>query len=227
MAYRNILGPLGHEWIGEYDVQSILKRLPESHYRAVVRFSDNQDDLLLKDCTRKERNIESIIIYFLDGTYRLDPDPFVYHVYGRVSSYDVLWGTGEAILYFAYRFKRPYCKYTKNEDLADIKSMRELVREKLVKFTYMEDLEYDPENRKKDCDLIIPINGFCRFERLRIFRLLETVDHDEVRVKIEFDISRATIDQLQRIDNDMEMILASEDVDATLEIEDDEDWSNL
>ena len=118
-------------------------------------------------------------------------------------------------------------KYTKNEDLADIKSMRELVREKLVKFTYMEDLEYDLYNRKKDCDLIIPINGFCRFERLRIFKLLEMVDNDEVGVKIEFNISRATIDRLQRLDNDMELILASEDVDATLEIEEDEDWSNL
>ena len=111
--------------------------------------------------------------------------------------------------------------------MADIKSMRELVREKLVKFTYMEDLEYDLYNRKKDCDLIIPINGFCRFERLRIFKLLEMVDNDEVGVKIEFNISRATIDRLQRLDNDMELILASEDVDATLEIEEDEDWSNL
>ena len=76
MAYRNITGIFGHEWISEFSVKMILKELPESHYRVWVRFTDSKNDLLLKECSRTECNLDRIIVEYRDGTSCHDPDPF-------------------------------------------------------------------------------------------------------------------------------------------------------
>ena len=71
MAYKNFTGIFGHEWISESSVEMILKEFPESHYNVWVSFTDSKNDLALKECTRKERNLDRITI---DQIQRLDTD---------------------------------------------------------------------------------------------------------------------------------------------------------
>ena len=61
MAYANILGIFGHEWITKAHADRILKYFPEKMYDVCVEFKDGTEKLL-KECSRTERNVEYILV---------------------------------------------------------------------------------------------------------------------------------------------------------------------
>ena len=213
MAYKNVTGIFGHEWISEAAVNLILKELPESHYKVWVRFTDDKNDILLKDCTRKERNLDCIVIEYKDGTNRLDPDPYIRHIDGPVNPFNVVYDSSfGALAFFSRRCKEPMYPLTRNEDPKDIKRMRQWIRHKLAGFLQVSEVSL---YKDKDGPLDFAVNFMDDAYRARLIRLLENLDYDGAWITVNVNFPYATIDQLQRLDNEMELIKVGEEFEMS------------
>lgn len=203
MAYRNITGIFGHEWISDFSVKMILKELPESHYRIWVRFSDSKNDILLKDCTRKERNLDRIIIEYRDGTNRLDPDPFTWHIFSPVDGFELLLDTPfGAKCFFAKRSKGLAWPQTKNEDPKDIKRMRAMMRHKLAEFL---DVSEKTIFEEKDAPLKFMVNSMDFLQKEKLIGLIQSLERDGIWMSVNVNFPYCTIDQFQRLDTEIEL----------------------
>ena len=209
MAYKNVTGIFGHEWISEAAVNLILKELPESHYKVWVRFTDNKNDILLKDCSRKERNLDCFIIEYKDGTNRLDPDPYISHIDGPVRPFKIVYDSSfGALAFFAKRCKEPFYPQTRNEDPKDIKRMREWMRHKLAGFLQVSEVSL---YKDKDGPLDFSVNFMDSMHKTRLIGLLENLEPDGAWVSVRVNFPYTTIDQLQRLDNEMELAKIGEE----------------
>lgn len=204
MAYRNILGRFGHRWIGEYDRARIIREFPESDYSVEVAFADGKSDMLLKDCTGKETSVDSIMIYYKDGTGRRDPEPFRWHVHGPVSWFDLNSTVGDSNpkTYFWNRSKnRQLFPQTRNEPVKDIVAIRREVRAKFVNFLHMNGIDDRTDGSGM---LRVPVNCFNEDARKNLLRFLGTLDMDGIQTFVTVHFERSTIDQLTRLDTEME-----------------------
>lgn len=203
MAYKNITGFFGHEWISEFSVEMILKELPESHYRVWVGFTNGKEKRLLKECSRKERFLDSIIVEYRDGTNRHDPDPFTWVIFGPVEGFvllnDSLFG---AKSFFSRRCKSPAWPQTKNEDPRDIFRMRTAMRHKLAEFLRVSERSFFGE---KDAPLKFVVNLMNQKQRARLLGLIGSLDGDGIWISVEVEFPCSTIDQLQRLDTEIEL----------------------
>lgn len=203
MAYKNITGIFGHEWISELSVKMILKQLPESHYNVWVSFTDSKNDLALKECTRKERNLDRITIEYKDGTNRHDPDPFTWLIFGPVDGFDLLHDSiFGANGFFARRCKCPAWPQTRNENPKDIFMMRTAMRHKLAEFLKVSE---GPPYLKKDAPLNFMVNLMDQEQRTKLIGLIENLDGDGIWMSVEVKFPNSTIDQIQRLDTDIEL----------------------
>lgn len=219
MAYANILGFFGHEWITKAHADRILDNFPEGMYDVCVEFK-NGTETPLKCCTRKERNVECIKIYYKDGTPKVDPEPYRCWIVGETSSYDIcdslfLGARG----YFRCKHKNEYFPQTRNEDPEDISRVRVKVREKLVKFLQIpEKLDRNLFDKSPERDVEIYLNNYSGNWIRRVLGLLELVDSDGIGITLNFEIERASMDQLERLANHIELA-ETQDFDFIPELE--------
>lgn len=208
MSYKNILGRFGHRWIGDFDRTMILKEFPESDYSVEVTFTDGKSDMLLKDCTGRETNVDAIMIYYKDGTNRRDTDPFRWQVTGPIGWNEFLHSTvgdSNPLTYFFTRCKdRKLFPQTRNEPVEDINAIRRDVREKFVHFLHMDGIDEKKGNKKDVSVLRVPVNCFSGPARNNLIRFLETLDKDGIQTFVTVHFERSTIDQLTRLDTEME-----------------------
>lgn len=207
MSYKNITGFLGHRWIGKYDIDTILKEFPASEFDVDVSFTDDRNDIPLKDCTGRESNIDAITIYYKDGTCRRDPNPYRRSVTGPVNAMDFLEsgiGDRRPKTYFFLRSKnRTVFPNTRNEDPETFRNLRRDVREKFVHWVHMDGME----SALSDTDggtLRIPVNCFAGADKKNLLRFIETLDTDGIQTFLTVHFERSTSDQLQRLDTEME-----------------------
>ena len=212
MSYRNIFSIFGAKWIDQNDIEMVLKKYPESDFEVYVTFSD-KSDMFLKDCTGKETNVEKIVFAYRDGTNKLDPEPFIYYV---CSPFNITYFLTSCDIdaHFASRCKnRKVWPQTRNEDPKEILKMRTAVREKFVHYMQMSDIDWKV-GEQPDAPVYIPVNSWKNSDRGKILRFLERLDSDGIQTVIEVRFNTATIDQLQRLDTEMEF----GDLDEVLEI---------
>lgn len=207
MSYRNITGIIGHRWIGQYDIDTILKEFPESDFDVEVTFTDGKSDIMLKDCTGRESNIDSITIYYKDGTSRRDPDPFRWQVTGVINAMDFLnctVGDSNPRTFFYLRSKNhKVFPNTRNEEPESFRQLRKDVREKFLHWVHMDGME----SKLADTDggaMRIPVNCFSGPEKKNLLRFIETLDRDGIQTFLTVHFDRSTSDQLQRLDTEME-----------------------
>jgi len=202
MAYRNIAGIFGREWIEQPGVDEFYKAFPESHYRIQAWFTDGSVKEL-KDCTRKERGIESIRIFFLDAEGRKDEKPYVHYVNGKVNAWRVCYnGFGSAQQYFALHYKTPLYPKSGNDSKAELERARKQVTDQLV--SKLGAIVGPDDNA------VVELNTFSRWERNKLLSLLKLYDTDGMRVDIKFDISHATCAQLDALSGDIELAALEE-----------------
>lgn len=204
MSYKNILGRFGHRWFMEFDRKMVLHDFPETDYSVEVTFTDGKPDTLLKDCTGTETNIDAIMIYYKDGTNLRDPEPFRWQVTGvfHWSDFSAVVGDSNPKTYFWTRSKnRKFFPQTRNEPVADIVSIRREVREKFVNFIHMNGID---DNSNKTGVLRVPVNCFNDDARKNLIRFLNTLDMDGIQTFLTIHFERSTIDQLTRLDTEME-----------------------
>jgi len=219
MAYMNILGFFGHEWITKAHADRILENFPEKRYNVCVAFKDGSEKPL-KDCTCTERNVEYIYIYYKDGTGTPDPEPYRYIVDGVTNSYyicdDIMIG---ARSYFRSKHKNENFPQTRNEKPEDISRVRIKVREKLVKFLQLSNrLDRDLFNKSPERDVEIYLNNYSGNWIRRVLGLLELVDSDGIGITLNFEIEGASMDQLERLANHIELA-ETQDFDFIPELE--------
>ena len=205
MAYRNILGLFGHRWIGEHDREMILQDFPGDEFIVEVSFTDGKPDRLLELCDGKETSVDAIMIYYKDGTCTRDPSPFRWQVTGPVRWLDLRCPVGDSNpkTYFYNRSKdRKLFPQTRNEPEADTEAVRRTVRGKLANYLHMGGIENRPGFDIGP--LRVPVNCFCGEARKNLLRYLESLDGDGVQTFVTIHIERATIDQLTRLDTEME-----------------------
>ena len=206
MAYANILGIFGHEWITKAHADRILDNFPEKMYDVRVEFK-NGTEKPLKECSRTERNVESIKIYYKDGTSKVDPEPYRCWVVGETSSYDIcdslfIGARG----YFRRKHKNENFPQTRNEDPEDIRRVRVKVREMLVKFLNIpEKLDRDLFDKSPERDVNIYLNNYSGNWIRRVLGLLELADSDGIGIRATFEIAGASMDQLERLANHIEL----------------------
>lgn len=206
MSYRNRLAMFGHLWIEKEAIDIILDKFPEQHYSVVVTFT-GKPDLMLRECTGKETDIDSIMIYYKDGTDKLDPEPFRWHVTGPVNAMDFLHSTvgdSNPITYFFNRSKGEHNPQTRNESPEDVAAIRSAVRRKFVNFVHMNGIEDSRTAGDGNAPLSIPVNCFKPGDRNNLLRFIETLDCDGIQVYVDVRFDRSSIDQLQRLDTEME-----------------------
>jgi hypothetical protein len=213
MAYKNIAGLLGHEWISEGDVEIILREFPETHYKVWVEFTTDKSDIPLINCTRKERNLDRLVIGYKDGTNRLDPDPFVWHIDGPVDSYRVVYDSlFGARAFFVSRSKRPQFPQTRNEDPKVIKKMAIEMRHKLA--TYLRVSEFTL-SKEKNGDLEFSINSLNSRQKTQLVDLIQNLEYDGLWMTVNVHFPYGTIDQFQRLDTCMELAKISEELEES------------
>lgn len=218
MAYSNITSFIGHRWIGEADIKHITETFPANLYDVDVFFTDGSQKPLA-NCNGKERNIEKIVISYLDGTGTPDPDPYIQHIYGPLNGFDFVAGTFDRNprLHFFERCKDEFHSQTRNEDPRNIAMFREAARKRFVDFVGMTGVD----SGKKDGTLHIPLNIFNKAGRKNLIKILENLDKDGIMVFVNVEFDRSTIDQLQRLDTEMELIKVEDEV-ASEPIEEEE-----
>lgn len=222
MSYRNIFSVFGAKWIDKSDIESVLKRYPESSFDVYVVFSDDKSDKPLSECTGRETNVEKIVIAYRDGTFKADPDPYIYYI-EHPFNVTYFLTSDDNKYHFASRCKNKAAwPQTRNEDPKDILAMRTAVREKFVHYMQMSDIDWEA-GKEPDAPVYIPVNAWKNADRARIIRFLERLDCDGVQtiVKVKFDT--ATIDQLQRLDTEMEF----GDLDEVLDIAEEAENGNV
>lgn len=221
MAYRNITSFLGHCWIGSEDIRKISEKFPAKMYDVDVYFTDGSQKPLMA-CTGKERNVEKIVISYLDGTGTVDPDPYIQHIYGPVDAEEFIKGTFDRnpVLHFFERCKDEFHEQTRNEDPRNIAMFREAARKRFVDFVGMNGVD----TGKKDGTLHIPLNIFNKAGRKNLLKILENLDNDGIMVFVDVEFDRSTIDQLQRLDTEMELIRVEDEVVASEEMEEEEEF---
>lgn len=108
MAYMNILGFFGHEWITKAHADRILENFPEKRYNVCAAFKDGSEKPLK------------------DGTGTPDPEPYRYIVDSVTNSYyicdDIMIG---ARSYFRSKHKNENFPQTRNEKPEDIPELEE------------------------------------------------------------------------------------------------------
>jgi len=206
MAYANILGIFGHEWITKAHAGRILDNFPEKLYDVRVEFKDGSE-MPLKECSCTERNVESIKIYYKDGTSKVDPEPYRYLVDGVTNSYYICDdGMIGARSYFRRKHKNEFFPQTRNENPEDIRKVRIKVREMLVKFLKIpEKLDRDPFDKSPERDVEIYLNNYSGNWIRRVLALLELADYDGIGIRTTFEIAGASMDQLERLANHIEL----------------------
>lgn len=211
MAYRNITSFLGHRWIGKEDIRKITEKFPSERYDLDVYFTDGSLKPLAR-CSGKEHNIEKIVISYLDGTGTVDPDPYIQHIYGPVDADEFIRGTFDRnpVLHFFERCKDEFHSQTRNEDPRNIAMFREAARKRFVDFVGMTGVDAG----KKDGTLHIPLNIFNKAGRKNLIKILENLDKDGIMVFVDVQFDRSTIDQLQRLDTEMELIRVEDEVSS-------------
>lgn len=209
MSYRNFATFLGARWIGKEDIKVITDKFPDRMFDVDVYFTDGSQKPLAT-CTGKEHNIEKIVIAYLDGVGNKDKDPYVEYVYGPVNGADFLNGTFDRnpVLYFYERCKDEFHPQTRNEDPRTIAMVREAARRRFVDFVGMNGVD----TGKKDGTLHIPLNIFNKAGRKNLLSILENLDSDGINVFVDVEFDHSTIDQLQRLDTEMELIKVEQKV---------------
>lgn len=203
MSYRNIFSIFGAKWIDKTDIDVILKKYPETDFDVSVVFSDSKSDMPLRDCDGNETNVERIVFSYKDGTGTPDPEPYTHYLSDKFDlAYFLISADHEA--HFASRCKdRKVWPQTRNEDPKEILKMRTAVREKFVHFMQMSNIDWKFGD-KPDAPVYIPVNSWKNSDRGKILRFLERLDSDGIQTVIEVRFNTATIDQLQRLDTEME-----------------------
>lgn len=205
MSYKNILGRFGHRWFMEFDRSMVIHEFPESDYSVEVTFTDGKPDMMLKDCTGTETNVDAIMIYYKDGTGTRDPEPFRWQVTGPFhwSDFSAMVGDSNPRTYFWTRSKnRQLFPQTRNEPVEDIVSIRREVREKFVNYLHMNRIQDRTESDTGS--LRVPVNCFDEDARKNLLRFLATLDMDGIQTFVTIHFERSTIDQLTRLDTEME-----------------------
>lgn len=203
MSYRNIFSVFGAKWIDKSDIDVILKKYPETDFDVSVVFSDNKSDMPLRDCDGSETNIKSIMFSYKDGTGKPAPEPY-YHYIGKKFDLAYFLCSDDHEAHFASRCKdRKVWPQTRNDDPDEIKKMRRDVREKFIHYMQMSGIDWEA-GKQPDAPVYIPVNSFKPSDRGKITRLIERIDHDGVPTVVEVRFDVATIDQLQRLDTEME-----------------------
>lgn len=198
MAYRNFLGIIGHRWISRFDMEYLQKELPVSTYRILVEFAG--DCLELHECDGTERDVERLVVYFKDGTNRVDPDPFTYTVHGPV---DATYVAGMARTHFYMRGKTQSHPQTRNEDPAVIRAVRGTARAKLRHHLEATGLDATCVEGPEE-PLEILVNAMGDEGRKKLCRILGSLDRDGLKCVVQFRFDMSTVDQLQRLDTEME-----------------------
>ena len=199
MAYRNFFGIFGHRWISQYDIDYIYREFPSSNYTVFVEFAGECKDLV--DCTGDERDVERITIGFKDGTNRCDPDPYTYDVDCPVDSQYIV---SSAKSHFYARGKTVSHPQTRNEEPGVIARVRGTVREKLRHYLNATGLEASSvEGPEESLDILV--NAMDSEGRKNLCRLLSNVERDGIKCVVQFRFDMSTVDQLQRLDTDMEV----------------------
>lgn len=216
MAYANLLSVFGHRWISADGIRHITETFPDKMYDVDVYLVDGSQKPLAK-CTGLERNIEKIEISYIDGTGKVDPDPYIQHIYGPVDGKEFVTGTFDRNprLHFFERCKDEFHTQTRNEDPRNIAMFREAARKRFVTFVGMDGVD----SGKKDGTLHIPLNIFNKAGRRNLIKFLENLDSDGIMVSVEVEFDRSTIDQLQRMDTEMELIRVEDEVEKSMEPE--------
>ena len=204
MSYKNIFGRFGHHWFTEYDRKMVLIDFSADEYDVEVTFTDGKPDMPFADCTGTETNIDAIMIYYKDGTGRRDPEPFRWQVTGvfHWSDFSTTVGDSNPKTYFWNRSKnRQFFPQTRNEPVADIVSIRREVRGKFVNFIHMNGID---DSRNNAGVLRVPVNCFNDDARKNLIRFLNTLDMDGIQTFLTIHFERSTIDQLTRLDTEIE-----------------------
>ena len=205
MAYKNIAGVFGHKWVTQYDIDTILKEFPESRYSTWVTFTDGKSDMPLRECTGTERNIDTLVISYKDGTNTPDPDPYVKIIVEPLDATRMLNDLPDAnpISHFFKRAKGDMFPSTRNEQPSVINSVRTVVRAKFKHFVHMDGME-DPRFSHDGATMRIPVNCFDSDGRKNLLRFLEHLDKDGILTFVEVKFDCASLDQLERVDTEIE-----------------------
>lgn len=204
MAYRNRFGPLGHRWIEPNGIQLIVSHFPENRYSITVSFTDGTPDMPLSKCTGYERNLDTLTIRFKDANGRRDPDPFVWEITGKLDATFFIYSTPpdiNPVTFFFNRCKTSMYPQTENEDPGTVLSLRKEARAKFANYVHMSGID---DRAGSGDSLTIPVNCFTGEGRTNLLRFLANVDKDGIQVFVDVRFDRATVDQLQRLDTDME-----------------------
>lgn len=204
MAYSNFFSFLGRKWIAPEALEVILKKYPASGYRTFVEFADGSE-MSLADCDGSERNVAAIIIAYNDGTTAVDPDPYIHPVSGRIELADLYDGTFGASAHFFVRSKHhELFPHTRNDSIKTLNKYRSMVREKFCNFVHMNGMESPVLHKTDTDDMEIPVNIFRPEDRANLIRFLSTLDTDGVPATLTVHFTRSTVDQLERLDTEME-----------------------
>lgn len=204
MAYRNFFHFLGKKWISREALDALIEKYPKSKYRSYIEYGD-WDIKYLDECDGSEQNVRTIVIEYNDGTNARDPEPYIYPVSKPFELADLYDGGFNARSHFFIRSKNhELFPLTKNDSVETMKRYRKEIREKFRNFIHMTGLENPIFCTDGDEDMEIPVNIFAPEGRGNLLRFLATLDTDGIYTTVNVHFHHSTVDQLERLDTEME-----------------------
>ena len=108
--------------------------------------------------------------------------------------------------YFRRKHKNENFPQTRNVDPEETRRVRIKVREMLVKFLNIpEELDRDLFDKSPERDVQIYRNNYSGNWIRRVLGLLELADSDGIGIRATFEIAGASMDQLERLANHIEL----------------------
>lgn len=184
-------------WISEELLSKTYEVYPENQYYITVNLKDGKE-IPLRDATYTEENVATLNFYFIDKNGKRSTHANArYYMVGNEANYLLLTIPKD-------RLNEQFCNQdlypdTENCDEEELFRIRHQVHEMLIaNFGNVSNKFMQDEN-------MFPINMSKRWERAKLLTLLQAMSTSSIEAVITFNLNDATIDQLRKFADEMEI----------------------
>lgn len=184
-------------WISEELLAKTYEVYPENQYYITVYLNDGKE-IPLRDATYTEENVATLNFYFIDKNGKRSTDAKArYYMVDAEANYLLLTIPKD-------RLNEQFCNQDLYPDTENCDE-NELVRIRLQVHKMLIANFGNVSNKFMQDEIMFPINMSKRWERAKLLTLLQVMSTNSIEAVITFNLNDATIDQLRKFADEMEI----------------------